>query len=90
MNFRKQILAIAFLIGLFSPIQKSGAVEKGLAGHQVVRLQAFPEKIQLNSPFAYRQLVLSAHLENGKIDLHSQTIFAKKLRIYKVTIVLKY
>ncbi len=67
MNFRKQILAIAFLIGLFSPIQKSGAVEKGLAGHQVVRLQAFPEKIQLNSPFAYRQLVLSAHLENGDV-----------------------
>ncbi len=43
--------------------------EKLPEGAKVVRLVAFPEKVELDGRFAYRQMVLTAELENGdKVD----------------------
>lgn len=39
--------------------------EKLPAHAKVVRLEAFPDRVELVGPFAYRQLLITAHLDNG-------------------------
>ncbi|MCS7167703.1 MAG: DUF1553 domain-containing protein [Gemmatales bacterium] len=49
------------------------------AGAQVIRLEAFPERIELEGPFAYRQLLITAHLASG------DTLDATRMVRYEVS-----
>nr|BAL55976.1 vegetatible incompatibility protein [uncultured Planctomycetota bacterium] len=54
------------LLLLASTLPSWGQTEKLPTGAQVIRLEAFPDRIELVGPFAYRQVLVTAHLANGE------------------------
>ncbi|HWL75583.1 MAG TPA: hypothetical protein VNQ74_17080, partial [Burkholderiaceae bacterium] len=66
-HWRISVLAGCTAFGLLSAIVATTtlAAEKLPDGMKLVRIEAQPAAIELNNPFAYRQLLLTGVLENG-------------------------
>jgi hypothetical protein len=64
-------LVVALGLGVIpAAATHAGAQEKLPAKAKVVRLEAFPAAVELNTPYDYRQLLLTGHLESGdRIDV---------------------
>ncbi|HVK17956.1 MAG TPA: DUF1549 domain-containing protein [Fimbriiglobus sp.] len=60
-------LSLAAVIALAVPAFAADPVEKLTDGAKVARIAVHPAKVDVTNPFAYAQLLVTAHLENGDV-----------------------
>ncbi|MGY8770756.1 MAG: DUF1549 and DUF1553 domain-containing protein, partial [Pirellulales bacterium] len=71
--------AFVLCAGLYHPVD---AANKIPAGSNLVKLQAWPEKVDLTNPFAYSQLLITGELNTGEtIDLTREVKRTDKLGV---------
>jgi hypothetical protein len=74
------------LAGLVLAATGAGAQEKLPPGAKVVKVEVRPERVELKTPFEYRQLLVTGVLENGdRVDLTRQAKFAAPTGLVKVS-----
>lgn len=68
--FQKALLTGLFLVGFALPAFAEEPTNRIPAGKSIEKVTAFPEKLSLEGPFAYAQVLITAHLESGEqVDL---------------------
>ncbi len=74
------------LAGLVLAAAGASAQEKLPPGARVVKIEARPERVELKTPFEYRQLLITGVLDNGdRVDLTRQAKFEAPATLVKVS-----